>query len=168
MAQRRQLGGWPHRSGHKPWFGSCAVSISHLSCQFCCFFIELKGLVLQAVFRQHHRSSTEGVGFDHITASIEELSMHALYGIRPRDYQIFIAAFEVFPTKIICRQLELLQRGARGPIKHQYGALGGMKMVEETGGGCTDRSGCHRRPIRSGHPRQWSQSFRSTRVTQWA
>ena len=113
---------------------SRAVFIGHLPGQFRRTLVQGVGVILEPVFRQHHRCSTEGVRFDHIAAGIEELSMHRLHCIRLGDHQIFVAAFQGFTTEIIGTEVQLLQRGTRGSVEHQHRSTRVVKSLQEAGG----------------------------------
>ena len=66
VAERGQLGGGTDRASHEAGLLRGAVLIGHRSGQFGGPLVEREGLVLEAVFGQHDRGGTEGVGLDHI------------------------------------------------------------------------------------------------------
>ena len=134
MSQRRQLGRRPHGPCDETRFVSRAVFIGQLPGQFRGPLVQGVGVLFEAVLRQHYRCCTKGVRFDHIAASIEELSMHRLHCIRLGDHQIFVATLQGFSTKIIGTEVQLLQGGARSSVEHQHRSTWVVKSRQEAGG----------------------------------
>ena len=135
VAKGGQLGGGPHGARHETWLLRGAEFISHFPGQLGCPLVQLKGLVFQAVFRQHNRCSAEGIGFDDIAAHLEELAMHCLDCIRFGDRQVLVATLQVRTTEIIRRKPKPLKAGASGTVEHEHRTLWPMQVLEECRGG---------------------------------
>ena len=132
VAQRGQLGGWPHRSGHEARLIGGGKGISDLTGQLGGTLVDREGLILQVIFGQHNRGSPEGVGLDHIATHLQKLAVHSLHHIRPGEHQVFVAALQGQTAEIVGAQIHLLQRRARGPVKHQHRTLRAVQSLQKS------------------------------------
>ena len=151
VAERGQLGGGTDRAGHEAGLLRGAVLIGHRSGQFGGPLVEREGLVLEAVFGQHDRGGTEGVGLDYIGPDFQELAMHRLHRIGPGDHKVFVAALQDSAAEILGAQVHLLQRGAGGTVEHQHRPGRIVEAIQETdpaGGGGDDGGGGHQASMR--------------------
>ena len=142
VPQGRQLGGGSHGPSHEAGPLRGAEFVGHLPGQFRRPFVEFKGLVFKAVFRENDRGGSKGVCFDHVAAHVEELTMHRFHRLGFGDGQIFVAALQLRATEILGGQIKALEAGARGPVKHQHGPFRPVEVIQEAGVG--ELPGCLR------------------------
>ena len=68
--------------------------------------------------------------------------MHRFHRLGFGDGQIFVTPLQLRATEILGGQVEALEAGARGPVKHQHGPLRAVEVIQETGVG--ELPGCLR------------------------
>src|SRR5580765_7933292 len=114
MAERRQLGGRPHRTGNKSraLFGRELLRY---------FFRQLRGgdvdlgyAISQVKLAEDDAGSSEGVGLHHVATDGKECSVNVLDDVGPAKHQDFAAV--LFAPIIIERRIADLDVGPHGAV----------------------------------------------------
>jgi hypothetical protein len=116
LAERRELGARPDRSGHEPPPIGRAHVVGDFACQPSRREVEFVHPLGHAVLGERHPERPEGVGLDHVRTGGVVVGMHLTDELGPGDAEQLVASFQRLAPEVVGRQAALLQVGAGGAV----------------------------------------------------
>ena len=116
LAQRRQLGARPHRSGHPPGSPVSGVAVGRLPGDAGRGQVDLVGLIGDAVLGQRHGERPEGSGFHRVHPQAQVQVVHPGDELGPGEAQQLVAALQVGAAEIILAERLFLDVGSEGAV----------------------------------------------------
>ena len=132
LAQRRELGARPDRSGHEPGMIGGGEAVGRLPGDAGPGQVDLVGPVSHVVLTQSGWKTTEGARLDDVDAHLQEAGVELTDDVGPGDDQHLVAALEGFAPEIVRREVPLLDAGAERAVIDEDAVAHG---VEEAGHG---------------------------------
>ena len=112
------FGGRPHRPGHETRLFRSGNGGRRFPGQLRRYPVNAAGFPGQIILGQHHRSSAESVGLDHIGSGFQIRAMDVNDDFGPGQGQILVAALKLRPAKIRRAQVPPLNGRPHSPIKN--------------------------------------------------
>ena len=86
--------------------------------------VDLRRLILQIVFREHHPRSPESIGLDDVATNLQKAAMNVLDDVTTAEHQQFIASF--LPPEIIHTRIPRLDTSPHSAVVNHDTLIDGL------------------------------------------